>query len=317
MSKISHLLEMIITLQYKGLTTASELAETLEVDKKTIYRYISSLNKANIPVHTKKGRYGGFYIDEEFYMKPSKLSEDEVQSLLMATQILTEENGFTKQKDLQNAVSKIKSFSVNKDIELKTLNDNGDFKINEIGSLQNLEDKISKINYSMSRGRALSLNYFSINKSSLTIRKVDPYNLIFKSGAWYIIGYCHMKQQVETFKVSRIKSLKITDEIYMRPYNFELKDYLEKNWALFTGEKTKVTIKFDKNMDCFIRDTKWHVNQEIKNLEDGSVLFSVYVDETDDIKNWVMGFGKNAEVIEPSQLRDEIKQEIIEMSKKY
>lgn len=317
MSKISHLLEMIITLQYKGLTTASELAETLEVDKKTIYRYISSLNKANIPVHTKKGRYGGFYIDEEFYMKPSKLSEDEVQSLLMATQILTEENGFTKQKDLQSAVSKIKSFSVNKDIELKTLNDNGDFKINEIGSLQNLEDKISKINYSMSRGRALSLNYFSINKSSLTIRKVDPYNLIFKSGAWYIIGYCHMKQQVETFKVSRIKSLKITDEIYMRPYNFELKDYLEKNWALFTGEKTKVTIKFDKNMDCFIRDTKWHVNQEIKNLEDGSVLFSVYVDETDDIKNWVMGFGKNAEVIEPSQLRDEIKQEIIEMSKKY
>ncbi|WML35995.1 HTH domain-containing protein [Clostridium sp. OS1-26] len=54
MSKISHLLEMIITLQYKGLTTASELAETLEVDKKTIYRYINSLNKANIPVYTKK-----------------------------------------------------------------------------------------------------------------------------------------------------------------------------------------------------------------------------------------------------------------------
>lgn len=317
MSKISHLLEMIITLQYKGLTTASELAETLEVDKKTIYRYISSLNKANIPVHTKKGRYGGFYIDEEFYMKPSKLSEDEVQSLLMATQILTEENGFTKQKDLQSAVSKIKSFSVNEDMELKCLNDNGDFKINEIGSLQNLEDKISQINYSMSRGRALSLNYFSINKSSLTIRKVDPYNLIFKSGAWYIIGYCHMKQQVETFKVSRIKSLKITNEIYMRPYNFELKDYLEKYWGLFTGEKTKVTIKFDKNMDYFIKDTKWHVNQEIKSLEDGSVLFSVYVDETDDIKNWVMGFGKNAEVIEPSQLRNEIKQEIIEMSKKY
>lgn len=317
MSKISHLLEMIITLQYKGLTTASELAETLEVDKKTIYRYINSLNKANIPVHTKKGRYGGFYIDEEFYMKPSKLSEEEIQSLLMATEILTEENGFTQQKELQSAVSKIKSFSINDNVELKGLNDNGDFKISEIGSLQNLEDKISKINYSMNRGRALSLNYFSINKNSLTIRKVDPYNLIFKSGAWYIIGYCHMKEQVETFKVSRIKSLKITDEIYMRPHSFQLKDYLENCWALFTGEKTKIAIKFNKDMDSFIRDTRWHANQEIKVLEDGSVLFSIYVDEVESVKNWVMGFGKNAEIIEPSGLRDEIKQEIQEMYKKY
>lgn len=317
MSKISHLLEMIITLQYKGLTTASELAETLDVDKKTIYRYISSLNKASIPVHTKKGRYGGFYIDEEFYMKPSKLSEDEIQSLLMATQILTEENGFIHQKHLESAVSKIKSFSVNDNMELKSLNDNGDFKINEIGSLQNLEDKISKINYSMNRGRALSLNYFSVNKNSLTIRKVDPYNLIFKSGAWYIIGYCHMKEKVETFKVSRIKSLKVTDEIYMRPHNFQLKDYLENCWGLFTGEKTKVIIKFDKDIQSFIKDTKWHVNQEIKSLEDGSVLFSVYVDETDGVKNWVMSFGKNAEVMEPSELRDEIKQEVQEMYKKY
>jgi Predicted transcriptional regulator len=317
MSKISHLLEMIITLQYKGLTTASELAETLEVDKKTIYRYISSLNQANIPVHTKKGRYGGFYIDQEFYMKPSKLSEEEIQSLLMATQILTEENGFIQEKDLQRAVSKIKSFCVNDNSELKCLNDNGDFKINEIGSLQNLEDKISKINYSMSRGRSLSLNYFSINKNSLTIRKVDPYNLIFKSGAWYIIGHCHMKEQVETFKVSRIKNLKITDEIYMRPHTFQLKDYLENYWGLFKGEKTKITIKFDKDVDSFIRDTKWHTNQEIKSLEDGSVLFSVYIDDTDDVKNWIMSFGKNAEVIEPDHLRDEIKQEIEEMFKKY
>lgn len=317
MSKISHLLEMIITLQYKGLTTASELAETLEVDKKTIYRYINSLNKANIPVHTKKGRYGGFFIDEEFYMKPSNLTEEEIQSLLMATQMLTEENGFAHEKDLQSAVAKIKSLCINDNRELKSLNYNGDFKINEIGSLQNLEDKISKINYSMNRGRTLSINYFSINKSSLTIRKVDPYNLIFKSGAWYIIGYCHMKEHVETFKVSRIKGLKITDEIYMRPHNFSLKEYLEQHWGIFRGEKTKITVKFSKEVNSLITDTKWHANEEIKSLEDGSVLFNIYIDETDDIKKWIMSFGKEAEVIEPHGLREEIKQEIEEMFKKY
>ncbi len=317
MSKISHLIEMIITLQYKGLTTATELAETLEVDKKTIYRYINSLNKASIPVHTKKGRYGGFYIDQEFYMKPSKLSEGELQSLFMSTQILTKENGFMYEKDLQKAVTKIKNLYMNSESELKHINESGNFKINEIGSLQNLEDKISQINYAMSRGRTLSINYFSINRNNLTIKKVDPYNLIFREGSWYIIGYYYKNDQVQTFKISRIQSLKITDEIYMIPHNFSLKEYLEENLTAFKGDKSKVVIKFDKEVSSFIKNGKWHINEQIENLDDGSLLLSIYLDELNEIKNWILGFGKNAEVIEPIVLREEIKKEIEDIYKKY
>lgn len=317
MSKISHLLEMIITLQYKGLTTASELADTLGVDKKTIYRYINSLNEANIPIHTKKGRYGGFYIDKEFYMKPSKLNEEELQSLLMASHVLTEENGFVGEKSLKTAIEKIKSLCINEDNQLKYLNDSGSFNANEIGSLQSLEDKIAKINYAMSRGRTLSLNYLSLNKNNLTIEKLDCYNLIFREGAWHAIGYNHRKDSVQTFRVSRISSLKITDEIYMRPYNFSLKDYIRDNWGSFKEGKIKVTIKFSEEAVPLIKSGKWHISEELEILEDGSVLFNLYVDETGELKNWVIGFGRNAELIEPQQLREEIKQELAEMCKKY
>lgn len=317
MSKISHLLEMITTLQYKGLTTASELAETLQVDKKTIYRYINSLNEANIPIYTKKGRYGGFYIDEEFYMKPSKLSEEELQSLIMAAQILTQENGFRQERELQSAVAKVRSLSIENDDALSHLNYNGNFNIKSIGNLENIGQKISKVNCAMSRGRTLSVNYFSINKNSLTIRKIDPYSLIFREGSWYIIGYCHMNDNVETFQVSRIKNLKITDEIYMKPHTFSLKGYLENNWNVFKGEKTKIIIKFDKEIEEFIKSTKWHSSQQLKLNEDGSIVLTLYLDKTDDIKKWVIGFGSRAEVIEPKKLREEIKREIEEIYKKY
>ncbi|MBV7272309.1 YafY family transcriptional regulator [Clostridiaceae bacterium UIB06] len=317
MSKISHLLEMIITLQYKGLTTAADLAEALEVDKKTIYRYINSLNKANIPVHTKKGRYGGFYIDKEFYMKPSKLSEEELQALLMATQILTEKNGFVLEKNLQTAVSKIKNICINDNEELKCLNETGFFRMNEIGNLQDLEDKISKINYAINRGRSISINYFSLNRSSLTVKKVDAYNLLFREGGWYIIGYCHMNNTVETFKLSRIKTLKVTEEIYMIPRTFSLKEYLNNNWGVFKGEKIKVSIKFDKNVSDFIKNGKWHINQQIEDQEDGSILLNLYLDDTEEIKNWVMSLGKYAEIVEPKKLRDELKMEIEQIYKKY
>lgn len=317
MSKISHLIELMITLQYKGLTTASELAESLNVDKKTIYRYVNSLNEANIPVRTKKGRYGGFYIDEEFYMKSVKLSCKELESLLMAAEILTKENGFIREKELKTAVSKIKNLAVNENEELKFINANSNFNIRQAGNLESLDDKISKINYAINKGRSLSINYFSINKNNLTIKKIDPYDLIFRMGLWYLIGYCHSTDSIEILKVSRIQSLKTTNEIYIKPHNFSLKDYLDNFWAVFNGDKIKVIIKFCSQISDFIKSGKWHINQKITDLEDGSVMLEMYLNNTDDIKSWVFSFGKYAEVIEPDELRKEIKKELEDVYVKY
>ncbi|OAA84893.1 helix-turn-helix transcriptional regulator [Clostridium ljungdahlii] len=317
MSKISNLLEIIIMLQYKGLTTASELSEILEVDKKTIYRYIRNLNEASVPIYTIKGRNGGFYIDQNFYIKPSNLSENELEALLMAEEILTSKNGFVYEKDLKNAIFKVKSINVNKNKDLSKINSNKNFSINYVGSMENLEDKISKINYSMSRGRSLSINYFSVNKNNLTMRKIDPYDLIFKEGDWYIIGYCHMKGDIRSFKLNRVKNLKISKDIYMRPHTFSLKEYLDKNWGIFMGDKIKVVIKFSEKEAAFIKDTTWHIHQHIDQLKGGKILFTIYLNELEDIKKWILSFGKNAEVIEPIELRKNIKKELEELYKRY
>lgn len=290
MSKISNLLEIMMIIQYKGLTTASELAQSLGVDKKTVYRYINSLSKANIPIYTKKGRYGGFYIDKNFYMKSANLSEKELDALLMASEVLTRQNGFVYERELKNAVYKIKSVSLNSNVDLKDMNDTGNFSIDSIGSMENLEDKISQINYSMSKGRSLNIDYFSVNKNNLTMRKVDPYDLIFKQGNWYVVGYCHMKDSVEIFKLDRIKNLKISSDVYMRPHTFSLKDYLDDHWGLFTGDKIRVTIKFSRNISQFIKSIKWNADQHVDELENGNIILSFYVDDVDEVKGglWVL-----------------------------
>lgn len=317
MSKIANLLDIMMILQYKELTTASELSEMLNVDKKTVYRYIDSLSKANVPVHTRKGRYGGFYIDKDFYIKSADLNYRELKALLMASAVFTERAGFAYERDLKNAVHKIKNLYVNKNMNFDSIDNTGIFSMNSIGNTENLENKIHKINFSMLKGRSLSINYFSINKNDLTAMKVDPYDLIFKEGIWYIIGYCHMKDDIESFQLDRIRTLEINDDIYMRPHTFSLEDYLEHNSQIFAGDKIKIVIKFDKSMADFIQNTKWHVNQTIEKLQDGSLLFRLYINDIKDIEQWVLGFGKNAEVIEPKELKENIKLEIEELYKKY
>ena len=317
MSKVAHLLQMLLTLQYKQVTTASELAEILEVDKKTIYRYIETLSMANIPVNTKKGRYGGFYLDQDFYMKDPNLTEEELEAVLMASQILTEENGFIYEKELKRANTKIKNISLNKNLDLRELKPDIDFKISNIGSLENFEDIIAKINFAMSKGRTVRLSYFAMNKNSAIEKDVDPYTILFRQGAWHLIGYCNLRNEIGIFEISRIKSISITNLAYIKPANFSVKEYFKNSRGTFRGEQTLVKIKFSKNVANFIMETKWHENQKIEKLYDDSIMFSVYVNNLEEIKRWVMGFGMDAEVVDPLTLREEIKDEVLDIYNIY
>ncbi|MFA6940690.1 MAG: transcriptional regulator [Clostridiaceae bacterium] len=310
MAKLSHLLELINILQYKKFSTASELAHMLEVDKKTIYRYMDSLNMANIPVRAKKGRYGGFYIGDEYYMKPPALTDDEVQALLLSSEVLSKENGFIYAEDLKKAVSRIVNSSLNTQKELKSIRETLDFQVSKIGAFEDLKGGISKLNYAIKNDISIKISYFSISKNEQTTRVVDPYSLIYKKGFWYVIGYCHLRQEVRIFKVFRIKNIKVTEEKFKIQKKYSAKEYMKNSWNVFRGEETKVTIIFKKEAAGFIKETKWHENQQIEDFPNGDIAFTVYVNGTAEIKSWVMGFGNKAKVLEPASLKEEIKKEI-------
>ncbi|MEA4826369.1 MAG: YafY family protein [Clostridium sp.] len=317
MSKLSHLLELILMLQYKEFTTASELADLLEVDKKTIYRYIDTLQMSNVPVESKKGRYGGFYINKEFYMKYPKLDRNELQALLLASKILTKENGFFYADEFQKAIIKIKNTFLSDDSEIGDLKEGISFKINEAGNLEKFNDMISKINYSISKGKILDIKYYSINKDSETNRRINPYTIFCKRGVWYLIAYCHTQKEEKTFRISRIKSINITNDKFIKPRDFHLKEYLNKSWEVFREDQVLVKVKFDKSVTSFIQESEWLPNQEIELLKDENIVFKAYVSDLGEIKKWILGFGCNAEVLEPLSLREEIKQDTSNLLDKY
>ncbi|ENK1244679.1 helix-turn-helix transcriptional regulator [Clostridium sp. FAM 1755] len=317
MSKISHILQLLIILQYKEFVTAGELSDFLMVDKKTIYRYINSLNLANIPIHAKKGRYGGFYIDKNFYMKSPELNESEIKALLMAGEILTEENGFIYEKEYKTALGKIKNNLSSKDIDLSNIYNFNDFRINSIGNNKISQDKISQICNSIMDNKSINISYFSINRNEITFRKIDPYDIIFKYGKWYIVGYCYFNKYIEIFDINRIKDIKVTEDTFVISKNFSINNFLEKYKNIFTHNKVKVELKFNKNVADFIRGNKWYINEEIKELENGEISFKVYVENLQEIKRWILGFGKDVKVIEPKELELQLIKEISELSNIY
>ncbi|WP_251861089.1 WYL domain-containing protein [Clostridium sp. Marseille-Q2269] len=317
MSKISHILQLLIILQYKEFVTAGELSDFLMVDKKTIYRYINSLNSANIPIHAKKGRYGGFYIDKNFYMKSPKLDENEIRALLMAGEILTEENGFIYEKEYKSALGKIKNNLSGKNIDLNNIYNYNDFNINSIGNNKISQDKISKICSGIMNNKSIDISYFNINRNEITFRKVDPYDIIFKYGKWYIVGYCHFNKYIEIFDINRIKDIKDTKDTFIISKDFLINNFLEKYKTIFIKDKMKVQLKFNKNRADFIKNNRWYVNEEINELKDGNILFEVYVENFKEIKRWILGFGEDVQVLSPKELKNQLRDEVSKLNNIY
>ena len=97
-----------------------------------------------------------------------------------------------------------------------------------------------------------------MSRKKKTKRKVDPYNIWFFNGTFYMIGYCHKRKEVRTFVVSRIKMLHQTNETFERPDDFDLHEFLGPSFGVFHGEKQLVKIWFSENVADFVKEKKWH-----------------------------------------------------------
>jgi predicted DNA-binding transcriptional regulator YafY len=137
------------------------------------------------------------------------------------------------------------------------------------------------------------------------------------NGTFYLIGLCHVREEVRIFALDRIKMLSQTDERFEIPEDFDLENFLKPSFGVFQGEPVKVKIWFSADIAGYIKEKIWHESQEIHSQDDGSFIFDAEVAGTDEIKFWVMNWGSHALVLEPESLRNEIRAEAEVMVKKY
>ena len=158
--------------------------------------------------------------------------------------------------------------------------------------------------------RYVDIFYFTMSRNKNTRRKVAPYNIWFFAGTFYLVGLCMKREEIRTFAFDRIKTLGLTEEIFQRPDDFSVEEYMRPSFGVFHGETTRVKIWFAPEAVGYVKEKIWHESQIISDQEDGSIIFEAEVAGTDEIKIWVMGWGSKAKVVEPESLRIKIISEI-------
>ena len=299
--KIDRQIGILSVLLQKEIVTAPYLAERFEVSRRTINRDIEDLCKAGIPIVTKQGVNGGISIIENYKLDKTLLTRGEIQDILAGLRSLDSVNGTNRYGQLMEKLSVGSSdfMAGNQSVLIDLASWYKD----------SLAPKIELIRTSIDKCRILEFIYYSPKGES--VRCIEPYYLIFRWSSWYVWGWCVKRRDFRLFKLNRMDQVKISEQEFPRR-QVPMPDLSDER--IFPGG---IKIKALFEQDC-----KWRLIEEFgaesfSVQQDGKLLFQSDYTDKDNLITWLLSFGEKVELLEPEEIREEIKASIECMKKRY
>jgi len=293
----------------KKYPNTTSLAKQFEISVKTAQRDIEFMrDRLNCPLQYNSSLKGYFYEDETFSLPLIYLSSGELLSLMVAKKLLEDMSGSCMADEITSVIDKITSIIQKHATSSGTMDEVLSFHLIEYSPTP--EEIFRTVLEACVKKRALSLNYSSPAHGEMTERRVDPYHLFNYMGTWHLIGYCHMRKDIRTFKINRLKNPVMLKDTFAVRQNFMFKDYFRSSFGLMKGHDTRqVTLRFTPDKSKWISDQIWHKDQKTRVLEDGSLELSLPVTEFSEIAREILKHGSGVEVLEPESLRQIIRSE--------
>ena len=299
--QINRLFEIVYILLDKKIVTAKELSKHFEVSVRTIYRDIDILSGAGIPIYTNKGKGGGISLIEDFVLNKSVLSENEQKEILMSLQSLSA----MKYLEVEPILKKLSA------VFNKESTNWIDVDFSQWGSNDTEKEKFKIIKTAILNSEVLSFDYFS-SYGEKTSRIAEPLKLVFKGQGWYLYAYCRLKDEFRIFKLRRIHTLVLLNENFKREVPANIWGEAGKSYDI---EMVTLVLRIDEKMAYRIFD-EFEQENIIRN-KDGSYTITITFPSGEWIFGYIMSYGEYAEVIEPKNIRKEIKRKFEESVKKY
>ena len=297
--QINRLFEIIYLLLNKKSITAKVLAERFEVSVRTIYRDIDTLSSAGIPIYTNQGRGGGISLLDNFVLDKSVLSDREQNEILYALQSLS----ITQVPDTSRVLAKLSSlFNKNKANWIEV-----DFS--PWGSDEKRTGQFAMIKDAILNLRIIEFNYMS-SSGEKSIRRVEPVKLIFKVNAWYLQAFCLTRNTYRTFKITRMSDVLMTSESFSERNFEELNDN-------YQAPKTQIDVCLNISAEGAYRVYDEFDEKDITKNKDSSYTIKASMPSGEWLYNYLCSYGPLLKVIEPRDIRLEMKNRIKAMMNKY
>jgi predicted DNA-binding transcriptional regulator YafY len=228
----ARLLELLELLQGRPLTTGREISDRLGIDARTVRRYVAALQDLGIPVEGQRGVGGGYRIRPGYRLPPLMLSDDEAVVVALGV-VASGQLGLTASADsVDTALAKIHRVlpdGLRRRVE--ALESTLDFTRSAPLGAPVTGERVLLLAEAIRGRRRVRTGYRAFSGEE-TRRELSPLGLVVHSGRWYLAAYDHLRDDMRTFRVDRMRRPALTrDEAVAAPEGFDAVTYISRSLA--------------------------------------------------------------------------------------
>ena len=317
--KTLRLLQLAEFIRTENYPNAPKIGKHFEISRSTVMRDIEFLQtRYNAPIEYDYDHKGYYYTDPTFMIKSVMLSEGELFTVSTLMPLMEQYKNTPLEATFRSIMNKMVEMMPNKvEVDSSFNASNVQFIKDPLPEIS--EQIFNSIFEATRAGKTISFNYRSISKQGYIPRTFDPYKVLCQKGNWYVIGYCHLHERFNVYALSRMKDLAILDTTFEIKPEFNIKNYIDPEFGIWLSEQKpeKIELLFSSEINTYILERTWHVNQECHQNDDGSVYLSFMSNQLEETFHWVMSFGSEVQVLNPPELKNKIKEEIIKLTSMY
>lgn len=277
-----------------------------ESNQRKFERDKAELISLGIPIEYHSGpeiKKEGYFIDKEKFFLPEIEFTPQESSLLMLTAAAMRENeGFPYREQLDSALHKITSVqhqTAPPPSEISIRYSSGEKRSPRAAWIDEIQDALD-------RRKTIDITYHAFSTGEVTRRKVNSYGLIFRRGNWTLVGWDHLRQDIRSFVLTRIKHLTVNRKRpgtadYEIPDDFSMKRYQNQQpWQFVEHEPLEVTIRVSRHR---LPELLPQLSQAARL---GEQTFKLNVTNRSGLLSWALSQKTDVQILEPPEIRDQI-----------
>lgn len=309
----TRLLTILELLQTHASMGGDELARRLEVEPRTVRRYITMLQEMGMPVEGARGPGGGYRLRPGFKLPPLLFTEEEATAIvlgLLGTPWLEIE---LPSVAVEGALAK-----VHRVLPIKSRERLQAISSNMILSPHRLDTRpdaslLVRVSEAVQERRRIAIEYSS-HHNEVTQRQIEPYGVVGWKGHWYVVGYCCLRQAPRLFRLDRVRNMHYLSETFTRNDDFDCQGYVVKQLGTIPA---KWIIEVEFQAELHIVQHKIPSSYGKLTPTEHGVLFQSHHIHLPEMARYLVGLGLPFVVHQPPELRAallELAQQIVQMA---
>lgn len=246
----TRVLAILEILQTCGLMTAAELSRRLQIDPRSVRRYIVALEALGIPIVAERGRDGGYRLMHGFKIPPMMFTNDEAVALVLGLTATRHLGMSDADPAAEGALAKLERVLPEPlRLRVRAIRDVVDVGMPPASS-RGKPETLAILSMAAQARQRVDLGYR--NASGVETRRcLDPYGLAYNEGNWYVVGYCHLRCERRSFRLDRIAHVVPLPRYFGRPAGFDVLTYVSNAVAtLPRAYSVQVLLKTDLPSAC-------------------------------------------------------------------